>query len=234
MRAAWKALLVMATTACGSIDAVAPAETKEPATGSPTARIVSVPSTTLDKSVPIRVDGVYRHPIGTIDFPEKAAGFARSNIDRYDAEGNDVGVHYRRFWVDAQLLFRAEASVFVYPWRNTGAADFDRQFEFEIRSIRDAQGEIREVRRVDSDARHGGNDVHVRAAEFTYRGGPELGRQPMITILAVFNEGPWRVTIREEIPPPRRDACLTALHELLAALDLPPTGLPAGPDVAAR
>jgi hypothetical protein len=191
----------------------------------------AVPSTHLDQRVRIDAPDVYVHPGSSIAFPGKAGGFARSDVSRYDVEGNDVGVHYRRFAKDSAALFRTEVTLFVFPslLRPDGSeVPFDEQFDGEVREIRSNKhySDVREVRRADSDSNWAGRAVHVRSAEFTYQGGEELGNQTNVTILAAFLDGPWHVTYRADFPPKVRDECLAGVEELVAALGLPPTGLP--------
>jgi hypothetical protein len=191
----------------------------------------TVPSTHLAEPVHVDVPDVYVHSGSGITFAAKAGGFARTDVSRYDAEGNDVGVHYRRFGKDSVALFRTEATLFVYPsmHRADGSEQtFDEQFDGEVREIRSNRhyGGVREVRRADSDAARAGRAVHVRAAEFTYQGDEKLANQTMVTILAAYLDGPWHVTCRADFPPQVRDECLAGVEELLAALELPPTGLP--------
>ncbi len=181
---------------------------------------VAIPSTPVASATSMRLEGTYVHPGSGISFPEKAAGFTRVEPKSYDREGNDVGIGYRRIWYDGALLFRAEVTVFVFPWAKTGAATSDDVFVGEASEIAARQEDVRGIRDVRSSSRHGDHDVLVRAAEYAFRGDERMGRLPMLALLAAFNDGPWRVTVRAPLPPPRRDECV-------AALDLPPTGLPA-------
>lgn len=186
-------------------------------------RSQTIPSTKLEDPVPLDLSGTWVHPPSGIAFPAQSAGFQRVAPKQYDREGNDVGIGYRRFWLDPDLVFRAEVTLFVYPaW----PAPFDVQFDDEIASVVRGKVGIREVRRRDTRARHAGAEVVVRAVEFEFRGDERMGRLPMVTVLAAFRREPWHVTYRVTVPPPRRDVCLAAVEELLSSIELPPIGLP--------
>src|SRR5258706_13273303 len=75
----------------------------------------AVPSTHLDELVHVDEPGIYVHPGSGIEFPEKAGGFVRVDVSRYDSEGNDVGVHYRRFVSERGAAFRVGVTIFVFP-----------------------------------------------------------------------------------------------------------------------
>ncbi len=226
--------LSLALTACQSADPPASSPTNEPVA---VPALVRIPSTPIPTPVSLKSIGAYVHEGSSIAFPDKAAGFERSDVSRYDLEGNDVGVHYRKIRFDGAAVFRSEVTLFVFPSkrRADGApVPFDEQFDSETQVVRRTNADARELRRIDSDAVHGGAPVHLRAAEFAFQGGPQLGRQQVITTLVVFLRGAWRVDYRADFPPQRRDACLADVEQLLAALGLPPTGLPATASAAAR
>jgi hypothetical protein len=194
-----------------------------------------IPSTNIPESVSMPVAGTYVHPGSGQPFPEKAAGFSRTDVSRYDLEGNDVGVHYRAFAADFQLLFRAEVTLFVFPslrLPDGTEISLEEQFAQEVGEIRTNKhySQVREVRRASADAIRDGGPVRVRAAEFEYVGDERIGRLKMTTILVAFLDGPWHVTYRADFPPMRRTQCLCAVERLVAALGLPPTGLPAAAD----
>ena len=194
-------------------------------------RTQQIPSSPLEDPLPLELSGDWFHAPSGIGFPAAAAGFQRVDPKQYDREGNDVGIGYRRFWSDAELVYRVEVTVFAYP---AHPVPFDVQFDDEVESVRRGKEEVREVRRVDSPARCRGEDVTVRAAEFTFLGGEGLGRHRYVTVLAAFRRGPWHVTYRATLPPARRDVCVRAVDELLAAMSLPAVGLPTGASPAQR
>ena len=213
-------VVLAAATACRTVDELA-AENAQSAG--------AVPSTKLDKSVPLELSGDWVHPGSGIAFPAKAAGFGRVMPMRYDAEGNDVGVGYRRIWADQSLLFRAEVTIYAFPTQRQidgGIVPFDRQFDAEASEVRSSWRDAQEVRRADSEGVDSGVAVHVRSAEFECIASPQAGNLPMITILTAYLRDKWHITYRITIPPPRRAACLAATEQLLSELGLPPTGLP--------
>ena len=213
-------VVLAAATACRNLDELAAENAR--AAG-------AAPSTKLDRSVPLELSGDWVHPASGIAFPAKAAGFVRVMPMRYDAEGNDVGIGYRRIWADESLLFRAEVTIYVFPTQRQidgSVVPFDGQFEAEAVEVRRSWRNAQEVRRADSEGLDSGVAVHVRSAEFECIASRQGGNLPMTTILTAYLRDQWHVTYRITIPPPRRDACLAATEQLLSELRLPPTGLP--------
>lgn len=177
----------------------------------------------------MQLAGTYVHTGSGIAFPERAAGFERVAPKQYDAEAKDVGIGYRRVWGDASLAYRAEATLFVFPAPRTAAGRAmspDEQFESEVRALARGKYQLREIRRMVTDASFRGQTVTVRAAEFAFVADAAMGNLPMVTLVAGFPFGEWRVTYRATLPPPRREATLGAFETLLSELGLPATGLP--------
>jgi hypothetical protein len=174
--------------------------------------------------------GTYVHEGSGVAFPERAAGFDRVAPKRYDLEERDVGIGYRRVWLDLAMVYRAEVTLYVFPPPRTVAGrelTHDEQFEGEVRALSKGRSGIREVRRTTTPAVFRGETVSVRAAEFAYFVESPLGPLPMLTLVAGFPFGEWRVTYRATLPPPRRALTLSAFEALVSELGLPPTGLPA-------
>jgi hypothetical protein len=186
-----------------------------------------------DRFVPERLNvaGSYVHEGSGIEFPERAAGFERVAPTKYDREGRDVGIGYRRVFADAEFLFRAEVTLFVFPpprSRSGRELSHEEQFGLEVQALMEGKQDVRELRRTTTTSMFRDQPVSVRAAEFEFVGGPALGGLPMRTLIGAFPSGDWRVKCRATIPPPRRAQTLAALEDLLRALGLPGTGLPAG------
>ena len=182
-------------------------------------------TTKPDSPVPLELSGTYVHEGSGIAFPAAAAGFVRVAPKRYDRDGKDVGIGYRRFWTDT-AIFRAEATIFVFPVPDGLESSLDGEFERVVDAARKDKDEFREVRRAATEGEHSRRSVSVRAAEFTFRGAEDKGGQAMVTIRASFLHSPWEVTYMLTVPQLRRDVCLAGFEELLRELDLPPTGLP--------
>jgi hypothetical protein len=217
------AILIESGTSLSSVEDVpqsASASATEPA---------PIPSTKIPDRVRLDLSGTYVHPGSAVAFPEEAAFFTRVEPYRYDAEGNDVGIGYRRIFKGTEAQFRVEATLFVFPSprdQNGNVMSFEEQFAGEVAQIHQAHAEVREIRRVDREATRAGRSVHLRAAEFTFRQTPQMGGRTTVTVLAAFLDGPWHVTYRVTLPIEERELCLSATDDLLTALGLPQMKLP--------
>ncbi len=186
---------------------------------------------------PLELVGVYVHEGSGLSFPEAAAGFQRVVPKRYDVEGNDVSIGYRRTWTDGAALWRAEVTIFVFPRyfkRDGSPMPPEEQFEGEVAALRKGKAEVREVRRVEAPGTCAGRAVAVKTAEFEFRGGPEMGGQLLATLLTGMAIDPWRVTYRVTVPAIRRDDALAGVDELLDALSLPRLGVPTAASAPGR
>jgi hypothetical protein len=164
-----RAVLVaaLALAACHGSPTRPISRTEEPPVSAAPSRIAS---TRISSPVPLQLAGTYVHPGSGIAFPDKSAGFTRVAPNRYDREGNDVGIGYRRFWTDDALLYRAELTVFVFPsLRGADGSEipFDQQFEQEVQEVATFKeyADVREVRRVNADASGTSERRNSRSAE---------------------------------------------------------------------
>jgi hypothetical protein len=210
------AAMALAVVACPI--RIVPARTAKPA----------IPSTPISPAVPMQLEGTYVHAGTGIAFPDAAAKFRRVAPQRYDREGNDVGIGYSRMWGP----IRAEVTVYSYPrviGRDGAIVAFDEQFAMEVAEVGREKKEFRDVRRTDAPGSIGGRAVAGRAAEFEFRSGMEFGMRRVATILTVFPLEPWCVKYRVTVPLDHRDEALAAVEALLVELKLPPLGVPVAP-----
>lgn len=187
-------------------------------------------STSLAERVDERVSGTWTHEPSGYVFPANAKGWGRVGVDRYDAEGNDVGVGYKTIRGGDVPHVWGDATIYVYPsMLGPSGAEMSlaEQFDGEVGAIRDKQSysDVRELRRSAADASRAGRPVHVLVAELSFR--LHEGRTSTLvgSVIAAFRDPPWHVTYRLTFPLKRRDEYVAAFDELLGALGLPPLGL---------
>jgi hypothetical protein len=176
--------------------------------------------------------GPWTHAPSGLVFPAGAKGWMRVALDRYDAEGNDVGVGYKTMWLTDKGAVWSDATIFVYPallgpdGKETPLAE---QFEGEVNEVRKAHDEVREIRRGVTEASYGARAVQVKFAEFSFR--LEIRGAPMDagSCVVAFRSPPWHVTYRLTYPRQHRERFVAAFERLLSALGLPASGLPAAP-----
>jgi hypothetical protein len=100
----------------------------------------------LEEPVVIRAKGDFVHEGTGIVFPWAVAGFIRAEVDRYDADGHDVGAHYKCYRPKAGANPGspfATISIYVYP-----ALENDREHLDRIaREIRKQHADVRCIRK---------------------------------------------------------------------------------------
>jgi len=203
-----------------------PAESASPEPPEPPpARIESTP---IPRSVPIPLEGTWTHEPSGVVFPVEAAGFRRVDAKRYDREGNDVEVDYRRLADGFPLV----VSIYVYPvprHADGRPMTFDEQFTDERNAVRHGRADL-EVRgssgaRLAAEGILGGRGVVVRSEEysFTMRAGAMSAR--VRSVLTSIRMDPWRLKYRVTLPEEHAEGSMARMEDLFASLDLPPTGL---------
>lgn len=161
-------------------------------------------------------------------FPREAAGFHCTGGRRYDREGNDLSFLYRRVWRDNHAL----VTVYVYPRpfdrdtmeQESATEHLDRVLEPIYREHDD----VVEVRRTGGPASLRGIPVTFAAAEHEHRGTDEFLFRRVTRATTVVAAQSWWIKTFATTARDHRAEALAAVEELLAALRLPPTGLPPG------
>lgn len=175
------------------------------------------PSTKLSDPEPMAVTGTWKHgPSGHV-FLASAAGWERTNVDRYDVEANDIGVGYGLETPHGPALLTIY--VFPPPRRRGVPWTLARHFAEERKNLQESFGGTEPLHLLD------GADREAKLVEFELP--PPMAALPTRRESLVLREsGSWRLKYRLSVAARARADALAALDALLEALSLPAAGLP--------
>ena len=175
------------------------------------------PSTKLADPAEIHVEGIYTHAPSGLSFGAAYHGWQRSDVQRYDEEGNDIGVGYDR--IVEGLPVSLTIYVFPPPRDRLGTPmDFATHMQAEKDNLEHTLGISKPLRLV--------HDARRRTVGLEYETPHGLfGPVPTRSLLVLHAHGDWRLKYRITVPARARDAVVRALRPLLQDLGLPPSGL---------
>jgi hypothetical protein len=111
------------------------------------------------------------HPVAGVPFPQRSAGFVRTEVTRFDREGRDVAAHYA---IRGYSFTRILASLYVYP-ATPATADLREEFDRRRRELEAAKPATLVAER---ELRLGRGGLEARCAAYALQGGTVLETGP--------------------------------------------------------
>jgi hypothetical protein len=159
------------------------------------------------------------HPVAGVTFPQRSAGFVRTEVTRFDREGRDVAAHYA---IRGYSFTRILASLYVYP-ATPAPADLREEFERRRRELEAAKPATLVAER---ELRLGRGGLEARYAAYALQSGTVLETGPEQTVLVIARWGSWWIKWRVTAPDTGGQglpaAALQLIEELTPSQD-PPT-----------
>ncbi len=150
------------------------------------------------------------HPRAGVRFPERAAGFVRTEIIRFDREGKDVAANYE---VRGYNFTRILATLYVYPI--APEADLREEFDQRRRELEEARPATFIAER---EVRLGRGGLAGRHAAYLLRYPSVLGETRQQSVLVIARWGNWWVKWRITAPDSGEDSLPPAALRLIEEL----------------